>query len=277
MKARGPIPGHGALLQVKEETRSTMEDAFELARSGGPSGSVAVAGYQSVGRGRVPGRTWVSAPWQSLLATIVLRTGDLPFPLSQLPLRVGVAAARAVEEAAGLDVRIKWPNDLMVGRRKLAGILCETRGDVALVGIGVNCTQESWPPELAQSACSIVQASGRSVDLPSLLAILLRSVRDSLGDGLWLEKLRRTIVRGGRTGPRGSDRIGPSYRWAAAGRGGGRPTGGGAGGRDPGARGAGRDQSRSMSCQPRAWAIRRSLQSGFTATGLPTASSKGRS
>ena len=178
---------------MKEETRSTMEDAFELARSGGPSGSAAVAGYQSLGRGRVPGRTWVAAPWQSLLATIVLRAGDLPFPLSQLPLRVGVAAAQAVEEAASLDVRIKWPNDLMVGRRKLAGILCETRGDVALVGVGVNCTQESWPPELAQSACSIVQASGRSVDLPSLLAILLRSVRDTLGDGFWLEKLRQRL------------------------------------------------------------------------------------
>jgi len=186
-------PWPGALLQVKEETRSTMEDAFELARSGAASGSVAVAGFQSLGRGRVPGRTWVSAPWESLLATIVLRMRDLPFPVSQLPLRVGVAVTLAVEEAAGLDVRVKWPNDLVVGRRKLAGILCESRGDVALVGIGVNCNQESFPPELAQTACSILQAGGRVVDLPSLLAVLLRRVRDALGDSLWLEKLRRRL------------------------------------------------------------------------------------
>jgi len=186
-------PWPGALLRVKEETRSTMEDALELARAGGPSGSVAVAGYQSLGRGRVPGRAWVSAPWQSLLATVVLRAGDLPFPVSQLPLRVGVATALAVEETAGLDVRIKWPNDLMAGRRKLAGILCENRAEAALVGIGVNCNQERFPPELARSACSILQATGSAVDLPSLLAVLLLRVRDALGDELWLEKLRRRL------------------------------------------------------------------------------------
>jgi BirA family transcriptional regulator, biotin operon repressor / biotin---[acetyl-CoA-carboxylase] ligase len=98
----------GAVLEVLESTDSTMEDALALARKGAPSGSAVMAGYQAKGRGRVPGRTWVSQPWESLLVTIVLWKKDVTFPLAELPLRAGVAAALAVEEAAGIAVKIKW-------------------------------------------------------------------------------------------------------------------------------------------------------------------------
>jgi BirA family biotin operon repressor/biotin-[acetyl-CoA-carboxylase] ligase len=177
------------VLETRERTGSTMEDALELARSGCASGSAVIAGFQERGRGRVPGRSWVSPPWESLLATIVLRKPDIPFPLRELPLRAGVAAARAVEDAAGIGVSIKWPNDLVVGGRKLAGLLCEARGETALVGIGVNCAQTHFPEGLMMPACSILQASGRRVAARDLLPVILGCLRDVMEDAGWREAL----------------------------------------------------------------------------------------
>ena len=131
-------PWGGAPIWVRERTSSTMEDARELARAGCPSGTVVVAGFQEKGRGRVPGRVWISAPGESLLATVVVNLADTAFPLRQLPLRAGVAAALAVEETTGIAPRIKWPNDLMWNGKKLAGLLCEASGGTGLIGIGMN-------------------------------------------------------------------------------------------------------------------------------------------
>ena len=182
-------PWPGAALEIRERTASTMDDALELARAGCASGSAVMAGYQEKGRGRVPGRTWISPPWESLLATIVVWKRDIPFPLLELPLRAGVAAARAVAEIAGIDVRIKWPNDLVVDGKKLAGLLCEAHGEAALVGIGVNCAQTRFPEELAMPACSILQASGRTVGARALLAAILDCLREVMDDEGWREAL----------------------------------------------------------------------------------------
>ncbi|MBE3132767.1 MAG: hypothetical protein IMZ55_04785, partial [Acidobacteria bacterium] len=83
-------PWEGAPVYLKERTGSTMDDALALARAGSPAGTTVVAGFQERGRGRVPGRLWVSGAWESLLATVVLRRADSP-PPSQLPLRAGLA------------------------------------------------------------------------------------------------------------------------------------------------------------------------------------------
>ena len=99
------------------------------AAAGLPVGSVVVADSQTAGRGRA-GRTWEAPPGTALLATFVLP----PDPI--VVFRAGVAAARA----CGPDVRLKWPNDLMLDDRKLGGVLAEIRGERALVGIGVNLT-----------------------------------------------------------------------------------------------------------------------------------------
>jgi BirA family biotin operon repressor/biotin-[acetyl-CoA-carboxylase] ligase len=176
-----------------------MDDALALAQAGCASGSAVMAGFQEKGRGRVPGRTWVSPPWQSMLATVVIRHRDISFPIHELPLRAGVAAARGVEEAAGIPIRIKWPNDLIWQGRKLAGILCESRGDAALVGIGVNCIQSSFPGGLAMPACSILQASGRSIAPRALLPVILRHLRDVMdGPGWRIELGERLYARGTR-------------------------------------------------------------------------------
>jgi len=189
----------GALLEVVESTDSTMEDALALARRGAPSGSAVMAGYQAKGRGRVPGRTWVSPAWESLLVTILIWKKDIAFPLPELPLRAGVAAALAVEAAAGIGVQIKWPNDLVVDDRKLAGLLCAASGDAALVGIGVNLLQEGFPDGLAMPAVSLRQASGRAVQPRALLDLILGDLGRVMADPSWRAALNARLYARGRT------------------------------------------------------------------------------
>ncbi len=187
-------PWEGAPVYLKERTGSTMDDALALARAGTPAGTTVVAGCQERGRGRAPGRSWVSGAWESLLATVVLCRADSP-PPSQLPLRAGLAVSLAIEEAAGIPVAIKRPNDILWEGRKLAGILCESRGGILLVGIGVNCLQISFPPEIARSACSLRQACGRDISPLALLPIVLARLKASLADELWRAKVVERLLR----------------------------------------------------------------------------------
>jgi len=192
-------PWPGARVVVKESTVSTMSDAEALARDGCPVGTVAAALFQQRGRGRVPGRTWRAPAASSLLATVVLRTPELGYPVNELPLRAGVAAALGIEDAAGIPLRIKWPNDVMWSGRKLAGLLCETHGEIALVGVGVNCSQESFPGALEVTACSILQASGLRVEPPAVLSAILARLKSSADSRTWREELRCRLYRRGET------------------------------------------------------------------------------
>ncbi len=187
-------PWPGAVVVTRESTSSTMDDARELARTGCASGSVVYARFQERGRGRVPGRTWISLPGESLLATVVLMKRDVDFPPHELPLRAGVAAARAVEDVSGAPVKIKWPNDLVAGSRKLAGILCESAGDVLLVGVGINLLQTSFPAEIESIACSLFQVSGQKVSASLMLSRLLARLRQALRDDAWRQGLRERLA-----------------------------------------------------------------------------------
>ena len=141
------------------ETASTMDLIKELA-VGSRSGSLIVlADSQTAGRGRIKGRNWSGSPGASLLFTIGLRDLDLALPA--LPLRVGLAVARALRSRfPGLDIRLKWPNDLMVQNRKLGGILCETSGKWFFAGIGINLGRAAYPDQLSNMATSIDEALG---------------------------------------------------------------------------------------------------------------------
>jgi BirA family biotin operon repressor/biotin-[acetyl-CoA-carboxylase] ligase len=171
-----------------DRVESTQTIAFALAAEGAPEGTVVVADSQGAGRGR-RGRAWVDEPGASLLASIVMRPRLEPARLPGLSLAAAVAVADALTRTAGVTPRLKWPNDVLVGGRKLAGILLESRlaGDRAttVVGIGVNLTQRVFPADLAQTATSLWLVSGRRVDRDSLLAALL----DALGD--WRGRLER--------------------------------------------------------------------------------------
>jgi BirA family biotin operon repressor/biotin-[acetyl-CoA-carboxylase] ligase len=157
---------------------STNSAALRWADDGAPEGAVVVADQQEEGRGRW-GRSWLSEPGRSLMFSLVLRPELLADRLGLLPLTAGVAVAEAVEELTGIDAGLKWPNDVMAGSRKLAGILVESkvaggRVEAVVVGIGINF---DWPPErlpgdIAERATSLVTALALGAALPSRPALL---------------------------------------------------------------------------------------------------------
>jgi BirA family biotin operon repressor/biotin-[acetyl-CoA-carboxylase] ligase len=155
-------------------TDSTSERAKELADAGAPHGALVTADEQSAGRGR-QGRVWTAPPGSAVLMSLVLRGLDERHAL--LPL----AAAVAVCETVGPDLSpmVKWPNDVWIDRRKVAGILIEGRPQEgwAVLGIGLNVTTDSFPPDLADIATSLHLAGHRTTPaavLSDLLAALDR-------------------------------------------------------------------------------------------------------
>ena len=124
-----------------DHTGSTNADLLTLARAGAPAGTVLRAGHQTAGRGRL-GRTWEAPPGSSLLASLLLPTEAVPFVTVA---RVALAAADACRDLAFVDADLKWPNDLMVGDRKLAGLLAETDAGSPSVVVGIGCNV-AWPP-----------------------------------------------------------------------------------------------------------------------------------
>ncbi|HJR18821.1 MAG TPA: biotin--[acetyl-CoA-carboxylase] ligase [Actinomycetota bacterium] len=152
---------------------STNAEALRLAAAGEPSGTVVVADAQTSGRGRL-GRSWWAEPGGSLLASWLIRPELAPERWPTLTLVAGLAAARALIASAGIEVRLKWPNDLLVDERKLGGLLAEADGGGALVvGLGVNVRQTEFPDDIASIATSVVAAGGRPVERSWLLAATL--------------------------------------------------------------------------------------------------------
>ncbi len=165
----------GVEVAYLEATTSTMDDARHGAAEGRPRGTAYVAGEQSAGRGR-QGRSWVSAASAGLYVTYHLRPARIESaPL--IGLATAVAAAEAVQAACGLHVDLKWPNDLQVAGKKLAGILAESQphdgGLDVFVGIGINLrTAAELPPEVAAIATSIEGAGHPAPPREVLLAAL---------------------------------------------------------------------------------------------------------
>ena len=150
-----------------------------------PEGAVATTDHQTGGRGRL-GRAWVEEPGTALLASVLLRPpAERRAP--ELSLVAAVAVALAVEHATGLSAQIKWPNDVMLDRHKVAGILAELRGDEVVVGIGlnVNQTREQLPADSRTPAASLRTITGREHDREAVLATLLG--RLDAAYTLWLE------------------------------------------------------------------------------------------
>ena len=181
-------PWQDAPVFFKSRTGSTMEDALTLYRNGYPGGTVVAAGFQEQGRGRFPRRVWKSRPDENLLFTLLL-VQDLAFSATRLPVLMGLALSQTVEDLFDLKTRVKWPNDVLFGEKKLAGILCEAHPPAILVGIGLNCNQRIFPEELKSTVCSLRQALGRAVDTVLLLERILSSICSSLEDTDWKEKL----------------------------------------------------------------------------------------
>jgi BirA family biotin operon repressor/biotin-[acetyl-CoA-carboxylase] ligase len=154
---------------------STQSVAFDLAEQGAPDGTVVVAEHQTAGRGR-RGARWEDEPGASLLLSIVLRPQLPPARLPLLSYAAAVAVAEALTAMTAVVPRLKWPNDVLVGGRKIAGILLESRLNATptvVLGIGVNLGQRRFPPGLAEGATSVAIETGAAVDRQALLAVLL--------------------------------------------------------------------------------------------------------
>jgi BirA family biotin operon repressor/biotin-[acetyl-CoA-carboxylase] ligase len=169
------------------ELDSTQRLAREQARAGAAEGTIVIAEAQTQGRGRL-GRHWHSPPGVNLYCTLILRPARSPAAVPQLALVAGVAVADAIREITGHSAQIKWPNDVLLDGRKVAGILTEMEGELdrvafVLVGIGVNVNldPDGLPPELAGSATSLRAAAGTPVDRAAFTARLLAALEARYG------------------------------------------------------------------------------------------------
>jgi BirA family biotin operon repressor/biotin-[acetyl-CoA-carboxylase] ligase len=187
----------GAIIRKFESLPSTNNTAREFLRAGAVHGTVVVADEQTRGRG-TKGRLWHSPAGRGLYASFILRWEDpreFGAPFSLLPLAAGLASAEAILESAGVEVRLKWPNDLVRDRKKLGGILTEGvfragRPGHAVVGIGINVNhgEADFPGELKTTATSLCLVTGRPADREDLLARLCQT----------LDSWYNLLIRGGR-------------------------------------------------------------------------------
>ncbi|AMV71681.1 biotin--[acetyl-CoA-carboxylase] ligase [Desulfuromonas carbonis] len=150
-------------------TDSTNQRATELAEAGAVEGTVVIAEEQSLGKGRL-GRRWASPPGVNLYLSVLLRPPILPWDAPQLTFLSAVAVARAIAAEPGMAPEVKWPNDLLLGGRKVAGLLNEMRAEtegihhvVLGIGVNLNMTADQFPADLRYPATSLCLESGRPV------------------------------------------------------------------------------------------------------------------
>ena len=174
------LVGQGGLwsrLEVVEQTGSTNADVARAAAEGAPEGLIVVAEHQRAGRGRAD-RRWITPPRSGLTFSVLLRPpAGTRARWGWLPLLGGVAVARAVHRTAGVDAVLKWPNDVLVGERKLAGVLAEvTDADVAVVlGVGLNVSLRADELPVA-TATSLALVGSQVVDRDTVLRAVLREL-----------------------------------------------------------------------------------------------------
>jgi BirA family biotin operon repressor/biotin-[acetyl-CoA-carboxylase] ligase len=185
----------GEPLTYGAETGSTNDDALAAARRGAPSGSLFLAERQTRGRGR-RGRSWIAESGQSLLFSVLLRPSASSEPSGEpgpaqtgaLTLAVGLGVRAALAPFSEQPLSVKWPNDILSGPRKLAGILCESqlqagRIEAVVIGIGINVGRQSFPAELQNDVTCLEELSGRGHARERLLAEVLREVERRVAGG----------------------------------------------------------------------------------------------
>jgi BirA family biotin operon repressor/biotin-[acetyl-CoA-carboxylase] ligase len=178
----GKVRCVGRDIRVFRETTSTNDVAEKLGHDGAAEGVVVFAESQTRGRGRM-GRRWVSPSRRGLWFSALFRPRLRPEAVTQMTVLAAVSVARAIRIGTGLAVEIKWPNDLLLGGRKVAGILTEMSAEmdhvkhvILGVGIDVNQTAGEFPAELRATATSLRLACGHLVERPALAAVVLREL-----------------------------------------------------------------------------------------------------
>lgn len=192
----------GRALEVLPEIGSTNDRALAAGHHGAPEGFCVLADRQTAGRGRL-GRTWASPPGVGLYTSILLRPKVEPSSLPLLSLVVGLAVADAIQEVATLDPSLKWPNDILLDGRKVAGMLTELATNspsvdyvVTGIGINVNHREDDFPRELRRGATSLFLQCGRSIARAALAAAVFSGM-DHWYD-LFCQGRREMILEAGR-------------------------------------------------------------------------------
>lgn len=175
----------GRRIEHYDQVSSTNDIAKELAEKGVPEGTVVIAETQTTGKGRL-GREWFS-PEGGVWLSVVLRPGVSPDEVPRVALLLGVAVARTLS-AFGVDSKLKWPNDVLVGGKKVCGILTEMDAElervnfvIAGIGINVNNKVEDFPEEFRKSATSLVTEQGKEVPRAALVRLLLEELEEAYG------------------------------------------------------------------------------------------------
>ena len=189
LRARiGSIQVIGREIQVFQETSSTSDILERLARDGVREGVVVFAESQTRGRGRL-GRQWVSPTGRGLWFSVLLRPSLRPQAVTRITVAAAVALTRAIRRVVPLRPEIKWPNDIMLHGRKLAGVLTELSGELDSVrhvslgiGMNVNLVESDFPPAVRSLATSLRLELGHAVDRPALAAALLRELDRAYAD-----------------------------------------------------------------------------------------------
>ncbi|MGZ4805364.1 MAG: biotin--[acetyl-CoA-carboxylase] ligase [Ilumatobacteraceae bacterium] len=191
-------PGATWQITIVDETGSTNADLISAATAGAPDRSVLMARHQTAGRGRLD-RVWIAPPGANLLVSLLFR--QVPEHPHELTRRVALAAAQACDEVAGVTPALKWPNDLVVDGRKLAGVLAQSAGpgpDFIVVGIGVNV---GWAPDDAArlgdgyDPRAVLDAMLRAYDeLPAGITELYRAALITLGQSVRVELTDSSVV-----------------------------------------------------------------------------------
>ncbi|MBQ8617005.1 MAG: biotin--[Clostridia bacterium] len=160
-----------------EETDSTNRQARMLAREGARHGTLVIADTQSAGRGR-RGRGWISPVGEGIFMSLILRPQTPPSEVAKLSLTLALAVSRAIERETGLDARIKWPNDIVIGGRKVCGLLLEMdataeKVDSIVAGVGINVHQRVFDEEIAHTASSLDLLAGGRVSRSAIIRAFL--------------------------------------------------------------------------------------------------------
>ena len=158
---------------------STNRRAHQLAAEGAPHGTLVIADEQTAGRGR-RGRGWISPAGEGVFMSLILRPQSHPSEVARLSMQTALAVALSIAQTTGLDARIKWPNDIVCGGRKVCGMLLEMNADEQAVhdvvaGIGINVHQTQFAPEIAQTASSLDLLSGQRVCRAALVRAFLEA------------------------------------------------------------------------------------------------------
>lgn len=171
-----------ARLIIHEQLRSTQDSARELALKGEPEGAAVMALEQTGGRGR-SGHSWISPPGKNLALSLLLRPAIDPAEAALLGMMASIAAVQTIEACGVATAELKWPNDVLVNGRKIAGILSEAAltsrtVEYVIIGIGLNVNSEEtdFPPDLQDSITSIFLSSGVRQDLEETARLFLREM-----------------------------------------------------------------------------------------------------